>query len=279
MMKKPLQEHVAILKHIAMRAGEIMMKRFDGRYQIYDKSDGTRVTDVDLEISEVIREFLSREFPEAVLFSEESSSSEFVPGKPHLIIDELDGTSAYIEKRLGFSHQAAFYDPTEGLTFGLIYHPWNNTLITATKGEGAILEIGQDARSVPPPPHPTLEQFRYAHPYRYRGKKYRRLLDQIGADQQKVVLTDSTRTFQLALGQVDATIMLMHRIPEWDWAAEKVIVEELGYYHGYLNGRPALFGEEPPENNPGYLICPLPFEQTLRSRVLEALPDQKVSDH
>ena len=271
MMNNPLPEQIDLLKHMAHLAGQVMMKRFDGRYNIYDKPDGTRVTDVDLEISDLIRELLSREFPEAVLFSEENSANKIVDGKPHLIIDELDGTSAYIEKRLGFSHQVAYFDPQHGLTFGLIYHPWNNQLIRATRGEGAILEQDNDTFQLSAPAHPKLEAMRYAHPYRYRGKKYRRLLEQIGASQEKVILTDSTRTLQLAKGEVDATIMLTKRIPEWDWAAEKVVVQEMGFYHGYLNGKPALFGEEPPENNPGYLICPMPYESQLRSMVLEAL--------
>jgi len=271
MMNNPHPELIKLMKHLARRAGEVMMKRFEGHYQIYDKPDGTRVTDVDLEISDILQETLAKEFPEAVLFSEECGTHEIIPGRPHLIIDELDGTSAFIEKRLGFSHQAAYFDPADGLTFGLIYHPWNDHLLSAFKGRGVSLEQGRDRYPLSSPDHPEFKAFRYAHPYRYRGKKYRRLLERIGVDSSQIVLTDSTRTHQFALGQIDASIMLMERIPEWDWAAEKLIVEELGFYHGYLNGEKARFGVEPPSDNPGYLICPMNLESALRASVLEAI--------
>lgn len=266
-MQSPPLEITDLLKHLAREAGHIMMKRLESRYNIYKKSDGTRVTDVDLEISEMIQKLVSREFPEAVLFSEELDEKEFCPGRPHLIIDELDGTSAFIEKRLGFSHQSAYYDPDCGLTFGLSYHPWNEKLLWAAREGGAWLEEQRDKIRLPQPKHPSREKFRYAHPYRYRGDKYRRLLSHMGVGEKHLVMTDSTRTYLLATGELDAAVMLMSRIPEWDWAAEKVIVQELGYYHGYLNGEPARFGEEPPEDNPGYLICPREQKEVLMEAV------------
>jgi 3'-phosphoadenosine 5'-phosphosulfate (PAPS) 3'-phosphatase len=60
----------------------------------------------------------------------------------------------------------------------------------------------------------------------------------------------------MARGELDVNIFLSPRIPYWDLSGEKVIVEELGYSHSYINRLPVEFGKPPPKPNLGYLICP-----------------------
>ncbi len=69
--------------------------------------------------------------------------------------------------------------------------------------------------------------------------------------------------------ELDVMLFLKSPIPFWDLSGEKVIVEELGFHHGYLNGDPVRFGEAPPSGNGGYLICPETISVPLRQLIWE----------
>jgi 3'-phosphoadenosine 5'-phosphosulfate (PAPS) 3'-phosphatase len=264
-----LHDILSFLKERAYDAGAIMMERIEGKYEVYVKPDRSRVTDVDLAISDLLQREVKAQWPEVQLYSEESPKPDHIDrNKPHIIADELDGTSYYIDIKKGFSHQSAFYHPEYGLCVGLVYHPDIKTMLYAIKGEGAYLEIdGQAPQAVPTPPAKPYEDLVYAHPLRYRGDKYERLYGQLGAKPGNILRTDATRTLLMAKGELDVNIFLMPRIPFWDLSGEKVIVEELGYHHGYLNRQEVEFGKAPPKPNIGYLICPLQWKEKYLTEV------------
>ncbi|MCR9101323.1 MAG: hypothetical protein NXI25_15290 [bacterium] len=245
------------LKRIAREAGSIMMERIDGQYKVYEKPDQSRVTDVDLAISKLLQAQVEAELDGIGLYSEESPKSAIDRSKPYIIADELDGTSYYIDLKKGFSHQSAYYHPEHGLCVGLVYYPRIDTLIYAVKGQGAYIEEGGEApRRVAPPAPKPMEALTFAHPLRYRGERYNNLYRKLGADDGRILRTDARRTLMMAKGELDVNIFLSPHIPYWDLSGEKVIVEELGYSHSYLNRQPVEFGKPPPKPNLGYLICP-----------------------
>ncbi len=245
------------------------MSRIEGDYQVYKKKDNSRVTDVDLAISERLQRAVREELPDVLLYSEESPKQEIDRSKAYIIADELDGTSYYVDLKRGFSHQSAFYHPDRGLCIGLVYHPDLQTMLYAVKGEGAFLQKGEEeAVKLSPLPPKDYEALRFAHPLRYRGNKYEQLYHQLGADDSRIIRTDATRTLLMARGELDVNIFLMPRIPFWDICGEKVIVEELGYSHSYLNRQPVEFGKAPPKPNLGYLICPEYWKEKLFSDTL-----------
>lgn len=258
-----LSDILAFLKAKAYAAGDIMMDRIDGSYKVYKKPDHSRVTDVDLAISEMLQQEVKQHWPEVTLYSEESPKPASIDrSQPHIIADELDGTSYYIDLKKGFSHQSAFYHPDQGLCVGLVYHPDIRTMVYAIKGEGAFIEYEkQPPEPIAPLPAKAYDDLIYAHPLRYTGNKYERLYAQLGAKPEQIIRTDATRTLMMAKGELDVNIFLMPRIPFWDLSGEKVIVEELGYAHTYLNRQAVEFGKAPPRPNLGYLICPAHWKE------------------
>ncbi len=268
-MSLPWENELEFLKRQALDAGAIMRRHFKGEFKVYTKPDRSKVTDVDLEISEMVQERSRKAFPEVVLFSEESENPPIDVNRDHFIVDELDGTSYFIHKNKGFSHQAAFYKGGEGLKLGLVYFPVDDILLYGVRGYGAFYHHNGESRPLPAPDlDKPFGSLHYAHPARYRGEKYRDLVEALGGQQDQIVLTTALRTLQFAEGVLDVAIFLMRRIPEWDWAGEKVIVEELGYNHSYLDGSPIRFGEPPVQDNPGYLICPPRHREHLISESL-----------
>lgn len=262
------KEILEFLKSIARDAGRIMMSRLQGDYQVYTKPDRSRVTDVDLAISERVQEAVAREFPHIGLHSEESPDKVILSGRPYFIVDELDGTSSYIDDRTGFSHQSAYYEPGKGLLAGLIYYPWNDSLLYASREQGAWLEKDGDSRRLQPPPARPFHQLTYFHSARYRGEKYMEVFRKLGVGDKRIIRTDARRTLLMALGRLDVNLFLRRRIAIWDLVGEKVIIEALGFSHCYLDGSPVRFGHEPPRGNRGYLMCPAEW----KDKFLEELP-------
>lgn len=259
------------LKSQAREAGKIMRRYYRGKFKVYTKNDKTRVTDVDLAISEMVQERSGDTFPDVDLYTEELTDREFLPDRDYFIIDELDGTSFFIEEKKGFSHQAAFYSAEQGLMVGLVYLPMDDLMLYAVRGKGAFLEEKGKITEIPPPPIKDITQLRYAHPARYKGDKYRKFLQKLGARPDQIVLTSSYKTLQFARGELDVSIHLKGGMPPWDWAGEKVIVEELGYRYTYLDGREIRFGHEPVPREKGFLICPAILHPTLVQRIQQVL--------
>ncbi len=252
----PWKAELEFMKVQARAAGAIMRRFYKGDFRVFTKPDRSKVTEVDLKISEMLQKTVPEAFPGVILYSEESETGPIDRNRDHFVIDELDGTSYFIEEHQGFSHQAAFYKAGKGLVVGLVYYPIDDILLYAMRGHGAFLEHQGEvkalaARQQSKPSH----SLRFAQPARYRGDKYRQLLGSIGVDSDRIVKTTARRTLQFVQGELDVALFLMRRIPEWDWAGEKVVLEELGFSHTYLDGRPIEFGKEPASDNPGYLIC------------------------
>jgi 3'(2'), 5'-bisphosphate nucleotidase len=271
MNQERLHNILHFLKEQARAAGEIMRLYYGGDFKVYQKPDNSRVTDVDLAISKMVHERSRIAFPEIKLFTEEDTERQFLPGKDYFIIDELDGTSFFIEKVKGFSHQAAFYSAGHGLMIGLVYLPMDDIMLYAIRGQGAFIEENGAARKLEKVPAKNISQLRYAHPARYRGNKYHDFYTKLGIRDEQILLTSAYKTLQFATGELDVSILLKGGMPVWDWAGEKVIVEELGYRYSYLDGREMHFGVKPEPRETGYLICPEPLCESLMRRIWKVL--------
>ena len=269
------EEVLEFMKSQARQAGKVMMDRLHDDYQVYIKPDNSRVTDIDLAVSEQIQEAVATQFPDAGLYSEESDDKTILPGKPYFIVDELDGTSSYIDDKTGFSHHAAYFEPDKGIQIGLIYYPWNDALLYTTRGKGVFLEQNGGIRQLTPISPKPFDQLVYYHSSGYRGKKYTVLFRKMGVDKHRIIRTDTRRSLLMALGQLDVSLTLRPHVAIWDLASEKAIIEELGFSHCYLDGSPVRFGEAPPSENRGYLKCPANW----KDEFLEKLPGLLPKEH
>lgn len=266
-----LEKILTFLKKQARAAGDIMRAHYGGDYQVYYKPDNSRVTDVDLAISEMVHTEAPKVFPKIGLYTEESANRKYIPNKDFFIIDELDGTSFFIENTKGFSHQAAYYSGEHGLMIGLVYLPLDDIMLYAVKGQGGFLEKNGSSRKLTPPPVKDRTKLQYAHPARYKGSKYRDFYAKMGIRPDQIVLTSAYKTLQFVQGELDVSILLKGGMPVWDWAGEKVIVEELGYRYTYLDGREMEFGNTPTPRESGYLICPAPYQAAMIQEIMQTL--------
>ena len=124
---------------LCREAGRIGLERWGTPLQITRKGEVDLVTDVDLELQELIREGIARRFPEHIVLGEEGEQEEGAQEAEYLwLVDPLDGTTNYVHGHPCFCVSLAWAHRGE-VALGCVYDPLRNELFYAAKGEGATL--------------------------------------------------------------------------------------------------------------------------------------------
>lgn len=100
-----------------------------------EKNDGSPVTEIDTHIENEIIASMSKEFPEIIVYGEESGYAPELEGD-YWLIDPIDGTSSFITNTPTFTNMAVYI--AHGKTMAaIIYNPSTDQLYTAINGLGA----------------------------------------------------------------------------------------------------------------------------------------------
>ena len=126
-----------VAREVALRAGEVLVDRFDKVKKVSFKGRGNIVTDVDTYVEGEVFAILRREYPDMGLMGEESAAANAYEGYTW-IVDPLDGTRNY-------ASGIPFYSVVVGLAIdgevlvGVNYDPVRNDMFEAQRGKGAFL--------------------------------------------------------------------------------------------------------------------------------------------
>ena len=150
-MSSPLPNHeidqrIAAALTAVSAETELMHREF-GRARSELKYDGTKVTAVDIAISQNIQAAISTQFPADQFFSEELSPTETVipvTARFCWVLDPIDGTNNYVN---GISHCAISLALLENgePAYGVIYDLARRVLIHGGPGRG-LFEGSRPAR-------------------------------------------------------------------------------------------------------------------------------------
>ena len=121
----------------ARRAGELVMERFRTDVQVSLKGRANVVTDADLASERLILDYVTDEYPDFGVLSEES---EPVAGaSPYTwVVDPIDGTRNFAEGIPHFCIVVAIANG-EAVVAGVTYDPVRDELFAAQQGAGAYL--------------------------------------------------------------------------------------------------------------------------------------------
>ena len=148
-----LLARIAAAKSAVLAQTELLHREF-GRAESKWKSDGTRVTAVDIAISENIFRELRTQFPGDQFFSEELADTEApipVTARFNWVLDPIDGTNNFA---LGIPHCAISLGLMEGgePVYGVVYDLSRRTLIHGGPGFG-VRDGDREARTLATGPH------------------------------------------------------------------------------------------------------------------------------
>ncbi len=127
------------LRRLALEAGDTIMDIYNADdFEVRSKSDDSPVTAADEAADALISDGLRKAFPDIALVTEEQSDTHDLSVMDFLIVDPLDGTKEFINRRGDFTVNIALVE--KGIpTRGVVYAPAKSRLFY-TDGSGKSLE-------------------------------------------------------------------------------------------------------------------------------------------
>ncbi|WP_088067795.1 inositol monophosphatase family protein [Gottfriedia luciferensis] len=185
------------------------------------------VTNKDEEIEKFFYEKIKKKFPNHYLLGEEGKGDELNQVNGIVwILDPIDGTMNFVHQKRNFAISLGIYENGIG-KMGFILDVIHNELYFAKKGEGAYL----NDQEISPLKNIVLEEAIVAVNAIWLTKNRYLNHEKLGKLIKKVRGSRSygsaaIEMVYVAMGRIDAYIT--PRLSPWDFAAGKIIVEELG---------------------------------------------------
>ncbi len=145
---------VALMRQLALDAGERIMQVYNGPdFEVRAKGDASPVTEADEAADALISAGLRAAFPDVVLITEEQAASHALTASTFLIVDPLDGTKEFVQRRGDFTVNIAYV--VDGVPQrGVVYAPAQGRLFY-TRADGVSVEELADG---------TLQPIRVSRP-------------------------------------------------------------------------------------------------------------------
>jgi 3'(2'), 5'-bisphosphate nucleotidase len=138
-----------IMRRLALEAGDLIMQIYNRPdFEVRAKSDASPVTEADEAADALIATGLRAAFPDVTLITEEQAESHTLAAETFLIVDPLDGTKEFVQRRGDFTVNIAYVEKGVPLR-GVVYAPAQGRLFyTAANGQ-AVEETGALDKAVP----------------------------------------------------------------------------------------------------------------------------------
>ncbi|MBB3589815.1 3'(2'), 5'-bisphosphate nucleotidase [Rhizobium sp. BK529] len=230
----------------ALEAGKAIIKVFCNGCPVEMKADASPVTIADQEAERIILAYLERDFPDIPVIAEESVAAGKIPdiaGKSFFLVDPLDGTREFLDKRNEFTVNIAYVE--NGIPIaGIVYAPALCTAFSGERGSAEKLMINENFAVVERKPirvrkQPTesvaLASFRHDSPE--TGLFLAR-----HAISKCTNMGSSLKFCLLAEGKADVYPRFT-RTMEWDTAAGDAVLRAAGGSTVTMDGQPLIYGK------------------------------------
>ncbi|VDS08264.1 3'(2'),5'-bisphosphate nucleotidase CysQ [Paracoccus haematequi] len=137
-----LERLIAQMRRLALQAGARIMEIYQAEdFDVRAKSDDSPVTAADEAADALISAGLSQAFPDIPLITEEQAASHARTAQTFLIVDPLDGTKEFVQRRGDFTVNIAYVE--NGVPrLGVVYAPAKGRLFYTTADGRSVEETG-----------------------------------------------------------------------------------------------------------------------------------------
>jgi 3'(2'), 5'-bisphosphate nucleotidase len=133
---------IPVIRRLALEAGDRIMEIYNGPdFEVKSKSDASPVTEADEAADALISEGLRAAFPDVTLITEEQADSHALTASTFLIVDPLDGTKEFVQRRGDFTVNIAYVEDGKPLR-GVVYAPAKGRLFYTQADGTAVEEAG-----------------------------------------------------------------------------------------------------------------------------------------
>lgn len=131
-----------VMRRLALDAGERIMQIYAAPdFEVRSKSDASPVTEADEAADALISEGLAEAFPQVALVTEEQAESHAQAVSTFLVVDPLDGTKEFVQRRGDFTVNIAYVEDGVPLR-GVVYAPARGRLFYTLADGRAVEEEG-----------------------------------------------------------------------------------------------------------------------------------------
>ncbi|RPE64669.1 3'(2'),5'-bisphosphate nucleotidase [Pacificibacter maritimus] len=131
-----------IIRKLALEAGDKIMEIYNSDdFEVKSKSDDSPVTAADEAADVLISAGLRAAFPDVTLITEEQSGSHALKADSFLIVDPLDGTKEFINRRGDFTVNIAYVEKGVPIR-GVVYAPAKDRLFITDETGQSFEEVG-----------------------------------------------------------------------------------------------------------------------------------------
>ncbi len=140
---------LTVMRRLALEAGDRIMAIYEGPdFEVKAKSDTSPVTEADEAADALISAGLQAAFPDLPLITEEQSASHGLSASTFLIVDPLDGTKEFVQRRGDFTVNIAYVE--EGVPVrGVVYAPAKGRLFYTLADGRSVEEAAPHDRDRP----------------------------------------------------------------------------------------------------------------------------------
>lgn len=234
-------------------AAEAIMAVYATDFAVRRKADQSPVTQADNQAEAIIIDHLARLAPDIPIIAEEAHAAgkRVQPGNRFFLVDPLDGTAEFINRRDEFTVNIALVE--DGVpTLGLVFAPAKGRLFRSC-GIGEAVEIGADGEVRPiaarrPPASGPVAVASRSH----RDAETEAYLAGLGVT-EFISAGSSLKFCLLAAGEADIYPRFGPTC-EWDTAAGHAVLLAAGGAMSTLDGGPFVYGKTATDFlNPGFL--------------------------
>jgi 3'(2'), 5'-bisphosphate nucleotidase len=144
---------VSLMRTLALQAGDKIMEVYAAPdFDVRSKSDASPVTEADEAADAIISAGLRAAYPDVTLITEEQADSHALQASTFLIVDPLDGTKEFVQRRGDFTVNIAFVQNGVPM-LGVVYAPAKGRLFYTRADGQAVEETGDLHKTKPGPTH------------------------------------------------------------------------------------------------------------------------------
>ncbi len=225
-----------VARNIILEAG-LMAKRMKKKLSIKYKSKSQPVTNADLEINNLIKDYFKKETPSFGWVSEESKDnySRF-NSESFWCLDPIDGTRSYISGKPEYTISLALINKKEPI-LGLVLNPETEELFFAKKQKGAYcngkrIMINKNENVFSSSLAISSSEIKKLKKYNLVNQKN---IIEMGSIAYKIAL--------VAKGEVDTAISFTDK-NDWDLAASDLILKEAGGSIKKISGEKIVYNSD-----------------------------------
>ena len=137
-----------VMRRLALEAGDAIMAIYESPdFAVRAKSDSSPVTEADEAADRLISAGLAAAFPDMLIVTEEQAASHSARADNFLIVDPLDGTKEFVQRRGDFTVNIAYVEAGVPIR-GVVYAPAKHRLFYTEADGRSVEETGPFAKDV-----------------------------------------------------------------------------------------------------------------------------------